>query len=157
MQADASTVLAVMRAKAAESADREALGHAVVAALSEALPQASWTGIYWLEGRELHLGPFVGPETEHTRIPVGRGVCGTAVAEDADQVVHDVRALDNYLSCSVGVRSELVVLIRAGDRVLGQFDLDAEEVGAFSPDDHCLVRAVADAFGALAVGGSADV
>ncbi|MDJ0523488.1 MAG: GAF domain-containing protein [Planctomycetota bacterium] len=155
MSSDAATVLRALQDAAVEAPqDRDTLGRVVVEQLAHALPQASWTGIYWLEGRELQLGPFVGPATEHTRIPVGRGVCGTAVAEDADQVVEDVRELDNYLACSAGVRSELVVLIRAGDRVLGQIDLDAEEVAAFGESDHRLVRAVADAFGGLA---AADV
>lgn len=157
MSTDASVVLAALQAAAANTRDRDALGRAAVDALAAALPQASWIGIYWLEGRTLHLGPFVGPATEHTQIPVGRGVCGTAVAEDADQVVDDVRARDNYLACAAGVRSELVVLIRCGDRVLGQFDLDADEVGAFRANDHDLVRVVADAFGPLADRGAADV
>ena len=151
---DASVVFEVMQRTAAETRDREVLGRAVVEALATALPHATWTGIYWLEGRELHLGPYVGPATEHTRIPVGTGVCGTAVAEGADQVVDDVRELENYLACSVGVRSELVVLIRHGDNILGQFDLDADSVGAFGEDDHRLVRAVADAFGGLVNAGS---
>ncbi len=149
MKPDAAAVLQIMQTKAVDTSDREALGRAVVEALVRALPQASWTGIYWLEGKELCLGPYSGPATEHTRIPVGRGVCGTAVAEDADQVIDDVRTLDNYLSCSAGVRSELVVLIRARDRVVGQFDLDADTVGAFDEEDRRLVRTVADAFGGL--------
>ena len=139
-----------MQATAADTQDRHVLGLAVVEALAKALPQATWTGIYWLEEGELRLGPFLGPATSHTRIPIGQGVCGTAVAENADQIVADVRERENYLACSVGVRSELVVLIRSGDRVVGQFDLDANEVGAFDADDHRLVRAVADAFGGLA-------
>ena len=113
------------------------------------MPQASWVGIYWLEGSELQLGPFVGPPTEHTRIPVGTGVCGTAVATDEDVVVEDVRELDNYLACSATVRSEIVVLIRAHGEVIGQFDLDAESVGAFSDNDLCVLRAAADGFGGL--------
>jgi len=146
---DATAVLRAMQSAAAETHDRDVLGRVVVEALARALPQATWTGIYWLEGAMLQLGPFVGPPTDHTRIPVGQGVCGTAVAEDTDQVVEDVRKRANYLACSVGVRSELVVLIRSGDRVIGQFDLDAHDVGAFGNDDHRLVRAVADAFGGL--------
>ena len=74
-----------------------------------------WVGIYLLQGKTLVLGPFLGEKTNHTRIPVGRGVCGTAVAENRDQNIPDVRALSNYLSCSLETRSELVCLIRDGD------------------------------------------
>jgi GAF domain-containing protein len=113
------------------------------------MPQATWVGIYWLEGDELVLGPFEGPPTEHARIPVGRGVCGTAIAEDKDQVVTDVRQVENYLACSATTRSELVVLIRCMGKVVGQVDMDADTVGAFSAVDHCVVRAVADSFGGI--------
>ena len=149
MRCDASAILEALSTAAAESQDRESLGRAAVAAIRTAMPQASWVGIYWLEGSELTLGPFEGPATEHTRIAVGQGVCGTAVAKDEDVVVEDVRALDNYLACSPTVRSEIVVLIRARGQVVGQFDLDAESVGAFSDDDLCVLRAAADGFGGL--------
>ena len=149
MPCQAHPILQDLQARAQSSTDREALGAFLVQALKAELPAASWVGIYWLQGSSLHLGPFVGPETEHTEIPVGRGVCGTAVAEDRDQVVEDVSTLDNYLSCAAGVRSEIVVLIRSAGRVLGQIDVDSEEVGAFGESEHCVLRTLADAFGAL--------
>lgn len=71
-----------------------------------------WVGIYTLQGSELHLGPYHGPTTDHLRIPVGRGVCGTAVAENRNQIVADVRELTNYLACNLETRSEIVVLVR---------------------------------------------
>lgn len=129
--------------------DRDALGKTLVTALKNAFPQASWAGIYWLQGRELVLGPSVGPATEHERIPVGQGVCGTAIVEDEDQLVEDVRKRSNYLACSASVRSEIVVLIRSAGRVIGQLDLDSEQVGGFSSNDHCVLRAVAGSFGGL--------
>jgi L-methionine (R)-S-oxide reductase len=146
---DAATLLTVLQDAARETRDADALGARVVAAIRDAMPQAGWVGIYWLQGRELVLGPYVGPATEHTRIPVGRGVCGTAVAEDRDLRIADVREIENYLSCSAAVRSELVVLIRSGDRVVGQLDLDSDEVDAFGENDACVLRAVADGLGAL--------
>ncbi len=149
MRRDATQILRMLQATAAETRDRDELAATALRGLRDTLPQASWSGIYWLEGQELVLGPFHGPATDHTRIPVGRGVCGTAVEEGADQRVDDVRERANYLACSASVRSELVVLIRARDTIVGQFDFDAEEVGAFDADDLCVVRAVADAFGAL--------
>jgi L-methionine (R)-S-oxide reductase len=105
-----------------------------------------WVGIYLLNPDEqvLWLHNYVGDPTEHARIPVGTGVCGTAVAEGRNQNVPDVTAVDNYLACSPAVRSELVVLIRAGDEILGQIDIDSKKAEAFSDADEDAVQLVAD-------------
>ncbi|MBS1714047.1 MAG: GAF domain-containing protein [Armatimonadetes bacterium] len=107
-----------------------------------------WSGIYLLEPSdhgpgELVLDAYVGAPTDHVRIPVGRGVCGTAVATGKDQVVDDVSALDNYLSCSVSTRSEIVVLIRKGPEVLGQIDVDSHQKARFGPQDEAFLRDLA--------------
>jgi L-methionine (R)-S-oxide reductase len=107
------------------------------------LPGYDWSGVYRLEGDTLVLDEFVGAETDHTRIPVGVGVCGTAVKEDRNQVISDVRQLDNYLACSMSTRSEIVVLIRDGETVLGQIDIDGHEVGAFDKSDEQLLERLA--------------
>jgi GAF domain-containing protein len=125
------------------------LGSAVryVASLS---PKFNWVGIYVLKGKTLELGPYIGAKTDHTRIAVGQGVCGTAVALNEDQNVPDVRARDNYLACSLETRSELVVLIR--DRkggILGQIDIDSHTPGAFGADEEAAVRRVAAELGEL--------
>ena len=83
--------------------------------LAATFPSFNWVGIYVLRGDTLELGPYIGAPTEHTRIKVGVGVCGTAVARNADMNVPDVRALDNYLACSLETASELVALVRAPD------------------------------------------
>lgn len=103
--------------------------------LLSALPTYNWSGIYLLEGDTLVLDEYVGAATDHTRIKVGVGVCGTAVAEDANQVIEDVRQLENYLACSLQTRSEIVVLIRRNGEILGQIDIDGHQVGAFSASD----------------------
>ena len=137
-----------LAALAARPHDRDDLGRAAVAAVHAALPQANWTGIYWLEGDALVLGPYLGAPTEHARIAVGEGVCGTAVAEDRDQVVPDVRARPNYLACSLRTRSEIVVLVRRrGGAIVGQIDIDSDSVGAFSPSDHAFLTEIASALG----------
>ena len=118
----------------------EAALRAVVEHLAATHPTWGWVGIYLLAGDTLVLGPYVGPATEHTRIPVGRGVCGTAVAEDRNVVVDDVRQLDNYLACSLGTRSEIVVLIRDAGVVVGQFDVDSDDVAAFGSADEALLE-----------------
>lgn len=107
------------------------------------LPDYEWSGVYRLEGDTLILDAYVGDETDHTHIPVGRGVCGTAVAEDRDIVVEDVRLLDNYLACCLKTRSEIVVLIRQGDQVLGQIDIDGHRVGAFGDSDRAFLTELA--------------
>jgi len=91
---------------------------------------------------------YIGAPTEHTRIEVGVGVCGTAVARNEDMNVPDVTATDNYLACSLETKSELVVLIRSQDRrIVGQIDIDSHEHAAFGPEEERLVRDVAEALG----------
>ncbi len=108
------------------------------------LGEYNWSGIYRLEGDTLILDEYVGSSTDHTQIPVGRGVCGTAVAENKNQIVEDVRELSNYLSCSLQTRSEIVVLIRQGDDILGQIDIDGHTVGAFDTSDEAFLEALAE-------------
>ncbi len=103
----------------------------------------SWSGVYRLEGDELVLDAYAGEPTDHSRIPVGQGVCGTAVAENRDQVVEDVTQRANYLSCSLKTRSEIVVLIRSGEAILGQIDVDSHRLGAFSEEDRVFLGEVA--------------
>ena len=104
---------------------------------------------YMLHGGELALEAFSGRETEHTRIPVGRGVCGTAVATGEDQNVPDVAAIGNYLACNLETKSELVVLIRRGQTTLGQLDIDSDVPAGFTESHHGAVKEVADALAVL--------
>lgn len=115
-----------------------------VRTLKEGRETYDWVGIYLLEGDTLVLHNYIGKPTEHTRIPVGVGVCGVAVAEGANQIVGDVTKVDNYLACSVGTRSEIVVLIRRGSAILGQIDIDSDLEDAFGQQDEMLLARVAD-------------
>jgi GAF domain-containing protein len=112
---------------------------------------APYTSVYayMLHGSDLVLEAFAGRETEHVRIPIGVGVCGTAVAARADQNVPDVSAAANYLACNTFTKSELVVLIRRGDQILGQLDIDSDVPAGFGPAEHATVREVADALAVL--------
>lgn len=110
----------------------------------DTLPTYDWSGIYRLEGDVLVLDAYVGAHTDHTHIPVGRGVCGTAVAEDKNQVIEDVRGLSNYLACSLQTRSEIVVLIRREGEILGQIDIDGHQVGAFDESDERMLERLAE-------------
>ena len=108
-------------------------------------PRFHWTGIYELFPDDiLRLGPFIGAPTDHVFIGVGRGVCGTAVAEKRNMNIPDVTKIDNYLACSSETRSELVVLIRTGDDIHAQIDIDSHEVGAFDDSAMAAVQRVAD-------------
>jgi len=112
---------------------------------------APYTSVYayMLHDGELVLEAFSGRETEHTRIPVGRGVCGTAVATGEDQNVPDVAAVGNYLACNLETKSELVVLIRRGQTTLGQLDVDSDVPAGFTEPHHRAVKEIADALAVL--------
>ena len=104
---------------------------------------------YMLQGESLVLEAHAGRDTEHTKIAVGVGVCGTAVAEGEDQNVADVAAVGNYLACNLDTKSELVVLIRRGPTILGQIDIDSDVPSGFGDAEHAAVREVADALAVL--------
>jgi len=112
---------------------------------------APYTSVYayMLHGAELVLEAHAGRDTEHTRIPVGAGVCGTAVATGTDQNVPDVGAVGNYLACNLDTKAELVVLIRRGDTILGQLDIDSDVPGGFGEQEYADVKAVTDALAVL--------
>ncbi len=126
---------------ASDAPDEEVVG-GVVRLVHEAHPSWDWSGIYLLKGGVLVLGPSTAP-ADHDRIEVGEGVCGTAVSEDKNQVVEDVREVENYLACSIHTRSEIVVLIRHEGEIVGQFDVDSDAVGAFTSEDEALLEELA--------------
>ena len=114
-----------------------------VATLQNNLPGYSWVGVYLLDGNELVLGPFVGRRSPHTRIPLGRGICGAAASEKATIVVDDVNADDRYLACSPDTKSEIVVPIMRNGDVLGEIDVDSDRAAAFGEPDRTLLESVA--------------
>ncbi len=100
----------------------------------ERLPRLNWAGFYLLEGDTLVLGPFQG-RPACIEIPVGRGVCGTAVAQRSIQLVPDVHAFPGHIACDAASRSELVIPLYQGDAVVGVLDLDSPEPGRFTAED----------------------
>ncbi len=105
--------------------------------------------MYMLHGDVLELEAFEGRPTDHTVIPVGRGVCGRAVLERKDLNVPDVSQDRDYLACSVETKSELVVLIRRNEEILGQIDIDSDVSNGFNEAEQRAVKDVADALAAL--------
>jgi GAF domain-containing protein len=146
---NADQVIAALRGTFARDAGREELLRTAAQKIRAAGPPYTSVYLYMLQGDQLVLEAYAGRETEHTRIAVGRGVCGTAVASGEDQNVPDVRAIDNYIACNAWTRSELVVLIRRGSTILGQIDIDSDEPDPFSPAETAEVRRVADALAIL--------
>jgi GAF domain-containing protein len=104
-----------------------------------------WVGVYLLgDGDELWLHNYVGEPTVHAKIPVGKGVCGRAVEERTNLNIPDVSKEENYLACSPDTQSELVILIRAGEDIFGQFDIDSDTKAAFTEEDEIGLIGVAD-------------
>ena len=146
---NADRVIASLRGAFAREVGREALLRTAAEKIRASGPPYTSVYMYMLQGDALELEAWAGRETEHTRIPVGKGVCGTAVATGRDQNVPDVGAIANYLACNTWTRSELVVLIRRGATILGQIDIDSDEPDPFTPEEDAEVRAVADALAVL--------
>ena len=125
------------------TADGEVL-QPVVDVLYDGLENYSWVGIYLVEGDDLVLGPWKGPEaTEHVRIPVGQGICGAAAATGETEIVDDVNADERYLSCFPSTRSEIVVPIAHEGRVVGEIDIDSDRPAAFGEADRAFLERVA--------------
>jgi GAF domain-containing protein len=146
---DGDRIVAALRGAFARDAGRIELLRLAAERMRAAGKPYTSVYMYMLHGEELVLEAHDGRETEHTRIAVGHGVCGTAVATRTDQNVPDVRAIENYIACNTWTRSELVVLIRRGDLILGQIDVDSDEPDPFTPEEEAEVRKVADALAVL--------
>jgi L-methionine (R)-S-oxide reductase len=128
--------LNLVRAAIAEAPGPSAGAQRVVELLHDRFGHYDWVGVYWLDGEELVLGPWVGPEaTEHTRIPLGVGICGAAAASGRTEIVDDVNADPRYLACFTSTRSEIVVPIFAEGSVVGEIDIDGEDLAAFGETD----------------------
>jgi GAF domain-containing protein len=124
----------------------DALMRRAVRTIAESDDRFDWVGVYMLDeaANDVWLHNYVGSPTDHARIPVGEGVCGVAVAEKVNQNVPDVTEFPKYLECSPSTRSELVVLIRAGDEIYGEIGIDSNEEAAFSNEDVDAIQAIAD-------------
>jgi GAF domain-containing protein len=115
----------------------------VVTVLKARIPFYSWVGIYQLVGDELVLGPYLGKPSPHTRIPLGRGICGAAATDKATIIVDDVNSDPRYLACSADTRSEIVVPVMRGSTVLAEIDVDSDTPAAFGDRDRRLLNAAA--------------
>jgi L-methionine (R)-S-oxide reductase len=105
--------------------------------LSNSVAYYNWVGFYFAnhETKTLHLGPYIGAETDHTVIPFGKGICGQVAVSNANFVVPDVAAQDNYIACSFTVKSEIVVPLFVNGENIGQIDIDSHVLDPFTEAD----------------------
>jgi len=110
---------------------------AICQLLNENVEYYNWVGFYFAnhENKTLHLGPYVGAETDHTVIPFGKGICGQVAESNANFVVPDVADQDNYIACSFTVKSEIVVPLFVNGKNIGQIDIDSHVINPFTEAD----------------------
>lgn len=120
----------------------------VVDYLYKNIDHYNWVGIYLVEGDDLVLGPWMGKQaTEHTRIPIGKGICGSAAVSGKTEIISDVNADDRYLACFISTKSEIVVPIKKKGMILGEIDIDSDIKDAFSIADKEFLERIADMLG----------
>ena len=114
--------------------------------LKNSIPHFHWVGFYFVHGnrKELKLSEFAGKPTEHTIIPFGKGICGQVAVSNENFVVQDVSEQDNYISCGIDVKSEIVVPIFVNGRNIGQIDIDSHDVAPFTKEDEMLLEYVCE-------------
>lgn len=105
--------------------------------LQDNISYYNWVGFYFANQttKTLHLGPYVGAETDHTVIPFGKGICGQVAVSNQNFVVPDVAAQDNYIACSFTVKSEIVVPLFVNGENIGQIDIDSHVLDPFTEAD----------------------
>lgn len=105
--------------------------------LKNTVPHYDWVGFYFKNGdkEELKLGPYAGEPTDHTIIPFGKGICGQVAVSNQNFVVPDVQAQDNYIACSLTVKSEIVVPLFLKGENIGQIDIDSNTPDPFTEED----------------------
>ena len=117
----------------------------VVRLLKEERPPYSWVGFYLMEGSGgLVVGPYAGKPTPHTRIPLDQGICGAAASSGESFIVDDVNSDPRYLACSLETRSEIVVPVKRAGKVLGEIDVDSDQLAAFTSADQRLLEQIAE-------------
>ena len=127
--------------------DKNAKLEAICKLLKDNVSHYDWAGFYLVDKtrqNELILGPFEGEPTEHVRIQFGRGICGQAAQLKRTFVVQDVSKETNYLSCSLNVKSEIVMPIFKNGKIVGELDIDSHTLSAFTHEDEVFLRKICE-------------
>jgi GAF domain-containing protein len=135
-------MLSELRSLLTGEPDHIALAANTAAWLFLRLPRINWAGFYFLQGETLVVGPFQG-QPACTRIPLGRGVCGTAAARNQTIVVPDVHLFDGHIACDSASRSEIVVPFSIAGQLAGVLDIDSPDLDRFTESDRVLIEGVA--------------
>ena len=112
--------------------------------LQKEVAHYDWVGFYFsdFDTRSVHLKAFAGIPTDHTTIPFGKGICGQVAESNKNFVVPDVHAQDNYIACSISVKSEIVVPLFKDGKNIGQIDIDSNQIDPFGAADEALLEAI---------------
>jgi len=112
--------------------------------LQKQISHYDWVGFYFAqpETKTLHLGPFAGEPTDHKVIPYGKGICGQVAESNETFLVEDVNAQDNYIACSITVKSEIVVPLFLDGKNIGQIDIDSNTINAFTQEDEAFLKSI---------------
>jgi L-methionine (R)-S-oxide reductase len=124
---------------------------AICDVLESEISYYDWVGFYFKNGdrNELKLAQYTGEETEHTIIPFGKGICGQVAVSNKNFVVQDVSEQENYISCGLKVKSEIVVPIFVNEENIGQIDIDSHTANVFTEEDERLLEYVCEKLGAI--------
>lgn len=136
-------VLEAIEALVSSQANTDRVLDETVRLLKENFPHYTWVGVYVVDGSELLLKTYLGKPSPHIRIPIGKGICGAAVAERGTLNVPDVNADPRYLACSLETRSEIAVPIQLNGKMFGEIDIDSDAPSAFRRSDEELLENVA--------------
>ena len=133
-----------VRISIAEQQDEADILHSAVELIDGFSENFNWTGVYMMKNDLLHVGPYIGPKTEHTRIELDAGICGAAASKKETVVVDNVREDPRFMACSRTTRSEIVVPLLDGDTVLGEIDIDSDRPANFTSQDRQMLEEIAD-------------
>tara|TARA_B110000046_G_scaffold158821_1_gene171026 strand:- start:28613 stop:29065 length:453 start_codon:yes stop_codon:yes gene_type:complete len=134
-----------------DSGSKDQILQSICELLKLEIPHYEWVGFYFKNGNkeELKLGPYAGTPTDHTIIPFGKGICGQVAVSNQNFVVPDVKAQDNYIACSISVRSEIVVPLFVDGQNIGQIDIDSNTPDAFTAKDERFLEFVCQSVATL--------
>lgn len=141
---DIPSILQQVRTIIATEKSKETVLLEITKLLKSEVYHYDWVGFYILNEskNQLELGPYSGKATDHTHIPVGKGVCGQVAASNATMIVQDVSQMENYISCSIDVQSEIVVPIKKNGKFVAEIDIDSHSPAPFAEEDKFLLEEI---------------